>query len=382
MVSDILRIPNRFESLQEVFGQDIRPLIVPIDQDLKALNALRDRASVQNGGLLCFLLGPTGVGKTTSVHSAAVHMPESFAPVLKVPTDVSLRDTAVWLGSHLPIASTKSILVLFDGREVSDDVVGLRQLLSSLNQLLRQRRDVLFCWPTTDSEWHKTIRGIAETIGGSNFAPLESDCIVNGPPSGEWPTVLTRLLLQVQKTHEDVGIAADTIGEFCSKSSTVGGFLTLIGQMVAERVTKTRETKQLPQVIFVITSSGDVVGECNRIRRAGTQALSPEPLLGHSPRSEAGKWWATRNENPNHHLGYIISLFDARLVTMTASAVVYSCLHSDDESLRQAAIDQGARPDKGNAKRTLEVSEFYRFLKGEQIPEFTSGKKGGAQNGT
>ena len=114
-----LRIPNRFESLQEVFGQELRPLIVPIDEDLRALIALRDRASVQNGGLLCFILGPTGVGKTTAVHSAAVHMPDAFAPVLRVPPEVAIRDAGEWLNGKLPpVVQGKSLLVLFDGREV------------------------------------------------------------------------------------------------------------------------------------------------------------------------------------------------------------------------------------------------------------------------
>jgi hypothetical protein len=110
--------------------------------------------------------------------------------------------------------------------------------------------------------------------------------------------------------------------------------------------------------------------------------LAPEPLLGYSPRSEAGKWWTERNKNASHHLGYVISLFDARLVTMTASAVMYACLHNEDSVLRSAVTEAGARPDKGNARRTLEVSELYRFLSGEQIPEFTSGKKGSVQQST
>ncbi len=89
-MADELKIPNRFESLQAAFGQEVRPLIVPIDEDLQALNGLRDRAKIQNGGMLCFLLGPSGIGKTTAVHSAFVHMPEDFAPVFKVPEDIPL----------------------------------------------------------------------------------------------------------------------------------------------------------------------------------------------------------------------------------------------------------------------------------------------------
>lgn len=378
-----IRIPNRFESLQEAFGQEIRPLIVPIDADLQALNALRDRARVQNGGLLCFVLGSTGVGKTTAIHSAAVHMPDTFSPIVKVPPEIRFRDVSGWLVTNIPAAQKdKSTLVLFDGRELSDDDVGIRQLLSALNQLLRRRLDVLFCWPTTDPAWHAHVRGIAETVGGANFAPKESDLQISGPPTGEWPTVLERLLLQFGKTYDDVGLAQDLVGKYCAENKTIGDFLTQIGLVVAERITKTRTIKRLPQLVFVITSSGDVVGEANRIRRAGTQALAPEPLLGYSPRSEAGKWWIERNRTSDYHLGYIISLFDARLVTMTASAMVYSSLHSGEPALETAATEQGARADRGNAKRIIEASEFYRFLKGEQIPEFTTGKKGGHQEST
>src|SRR5262249_24285140 len=154
------------------------------------------------------------------------------------------------------------------------------------------------------------------------------------------------------------------------------------GAIIDERVTKTRVTKHLPQLIFVISSGGDVVGEANRIRRAGTQALAPEPLLGYSPRSEAGKWWTERNKNSNHHLGYLISLFDARRDRLPVSAVVYACMQAGEKALEEAAVSQGARPDKGNAKRTIEVSEFYRFLKGESIPEFTSGRKGAVLEST
>src|SRR5262245_30970510 len=129
-----LTIPNRYESLEILFGQEVRPLIVPIDVDLRQLSALRDRSRVQNGGILAFVLGPTGIGKTTTIHAAAIHMPDDFAPVIKVPPEIDLRDANAWLTENLPPpAGRKSQIVLFDGREISDDDVGLRQLLSGLN---------------------------------------------------------------------------------------------------------------------------------------------------------------------------------------------------------------------------------------------------------
>lgn len=378
-----LRIPNRFESLQEVFGQDVRPLIVPVESDLRALNRLADRARIQNGGLLVFLLGDTGVGKTTAAHSATVHMPSIFAPILRIPPELSFREVQGWLNHHLPPPSRdKTQILLFDGRELSDDEVGLKQLLSSLNQILRRRSDLLFCWPATDHEWYEHVHSIATKIGGENFAPREAAHQVAGPPKAKWPSVLDQVLRQFGKTCEDVGIGLDLIDQITHSEQRIGDFLTKIGVSIAERVTKTREAKQLPQIVFVISSSADIIGETNRIRRAGTQMLAPEPLLGYSPRSEAGKWWTERNRDPNHHLGYIISLFDARLVTMTASAVIYACLHHGNDILTKAAATKGARADRGNAKRTIEVSELYRFLRGERSPEFTTGRKGGLREST
>jgi hypothetical protein len=380
---DAVIIPNRFESLQEEFGQGVRPLIVPIDEDLAAFNRFRDRARIQRGGLLCFLLGPTGVGKTTSAHSAAANMPEVFQPVVLVPHQVELREAISWITQRTAEArSGKSIIVLFDGREASDDDVGVRQFLSGLNQFLRRRPDVLFCWPTTDEVWHRKLRTVAENIGGANLCQNETDYQVKGPPPSEWPIVLERLLLQFAKTLDDVGMSGQLVKAFCADSRTVGDFLTKASFAVSERISSQQKTKKLPQLLFVITSSGDVTGEANRIRRAGKQILAAEPLLGHSPRSEAGKWWTQRNNDHSHHLGYIISLFNANLVTMSASAVVHACMIHGEKDLQAAAFSVGAQPNKGNASQALKASEFFRYLSGSQVPEFTTGRKGRVQKST
>lgn len=382
-MTSAITIPNRYESLVQTFGNEVRPLIVPVDADLGVLLRLREQARVQAGGVVVFLLGASGVGKTTTVHAASVHHPQDFAPVCSVPPTIRLRDVAGWLQSHLPaIVEGVTVPVLFDGREVSDDDVGLKQFLTALNQILRLRSDVVFFWPTTDSEWHRSIREMARSIGGSNLVPDGADHSVVGPDKKDWATALDRLLLQFGKTVDDVGLAADVVGQLVGKTSTIGAFLTEISSLVAERVTKQRLSKRLPRLVVCVSSSADVAGEANRIRRAGTQALAAEPLLGYSPRSEAGKWWAERNKSPLHHLGYMLSLFDARLVTMTASAVVHSILQHGAPDLKKHTTDAGARLDKGNAGRTIRASEVVRFFRGEEIPEFTSGKKGKTSEAT
>jgi hypothetical protein len=377
-----IRIPDRFESLQKQFGE-VRPLITPVKEDVRAFISFRERAFSKVGGMLCFLLGRLGVGKTTSVHSTAINMPELFAPVLAVPAEIELREVMNWVTRHVTKEDEqKCTLLLFDGREVSDDEVGVRQFLSSLNQFLRKRPDVVFCWPVTDREWHAKVRAIAENVGGANLCPRESDYDVVGPDRREWSVALERLLLQFGKTFEDVGFAGDLVNDVTEKVATIGDFLSEINFVISERVAKKQEAKGLPTLLFVVTSSGDVTGEANRIRRAGKQILAAEPLLAHSPRSEAGKWWTERNRKSEFHLGYIISLFNASLVTCSASAIVYSCAYSREADLNTAAKQAGLQPNLGNANRTIMASEFYMFLSGNEVLEFTTGRRGAVADGT
>ena len=142
-----IKIPNRFESILEspyFQAKSLPSLILPVSDDLESFNRLRRRADLQQGGLLVFLLGPSGIGKTTAVYSSSFHMAKYFYEVFPVPADIELRDVFSWVKTNLPDAGEKTRLVLFDGREITDDLVGVRQFLSSLNQLLRKRKDILF----------------------------------------------------------------------------------------------------------------------------------------------------------------------------------------------------------------------------------------------
>jgi len=61
-------IPNRFESVLASPYFRATSLIFPVEEDLRAFDSLGQRAELQQGGLLVFLLGGTGIGKTTAVY--------------------------------------------------------------------------------------------------------------------------------------------------------------------------------------------------------------------------------------------------------------------------------------------------------------------------
>lgn len=376
---DKIQIPNRFESVLEEprFRENIKALIWPVEDDLRRFEYLRDLTTIQSGGVLAFLKGRTGIGKTTAVYAASIYLPEIFDRVVLVSPDLDLRDVVSWLKGTLPQPGSKALLVLFDGREITDDTVGLKQFLAGLNQLLRRRKDIVFVWPTTDESWYKQVREQAVKIGGGGFSPNEGVIDIQGPPKDVWEQILERFLVQLDLTLSDVALSREYLDKLSSESLTLGNYLEKVGRSIAERVTGRRQIESLPTILFVVSSvSNRVIGEANRIRRAKTQILKAEELIAYSPRSEAGKWWSARLDNPEHHLAYVIALFNARLLTLTHSAVVYSCLHYGSPFLQQVVKDSGLQPHSGNAEITFKRTDFYRFLIGENLTELTSTRKG------
>jgi hypothetical protein len=248
--------------------------------------------------------------------------------------------------------------------------------VASLNAYLRARSDLVLLWPTIDEEWHKELRQIAERVGGTTLAPTEADVNVTGPPRDTWLTALERLLVQLDRQLDDLALERTTLEALVHEPPTLGEFLQRVGALVIDRVQRVQLARLLPAVTFVVTSTSGVVGEANRIRRVATYFLKADELLGYSRRSRAGLWWIERNWTPEHHLGYVISLFQARLVTMTPSSVVYACAEFGDDQLREAVRSAGMGRSPANADRTIRNTDFYRLVAEAPSPELTATPKG------
>lgn len=288
----LIPIPIRFENILVSDDLEFAPLLVAVENDLQFFDRLRRRATVQGSGAVAFPSGVPGSGKTTALYAAAALAPDLYEPVFVVPATIPEREIGNWLAANVPAPGNKSIIIRLDGREASDDTVGLRQLMSGLNQSLRGRPDLIVCWPTVDSEWRTELYELAQKIGGAGFCP-EGFEVIEGPPRDSWPEVLNRILIQLDHTLDDVALdEAFVVGVATDQSvANVGGFLERVAGAIADRVDEVQLSQRLPQLVFVVTSTSEVVGEANRLRQAGTYLLKGRELLSYSPRSEVGKWW-------------------------------------------------------------------------------------------
>lgn len=370
------RIPVRFENILERDQFDYPALLYAVEPDLERIDYLRRLAATQSSGLLSFLTGPPGAGKTTAVYSASVFMSRHFAPVFSVPSNVPLRELPNYIDTGLPPADSRALPCLLDGREVVDDKAGVRQLMSYLNQLVRRRPDLLVFWPTSDAEWHGELRDLAERVGADAFSPAEADIGIGGPGRESWIAILDRLLVQADLSIEELNITQGALAEFEAACVTVGAFLTRVARSIAMQVDGARLERDLPNLVFVMTSMSEVVGEANRLRRAGTFLLKANELVAYSNRSKAADYWRARNAEPAHHLAYMISLFDARLTTMTPSAVNYACAEFGTDQFKTQIRAAGINRSPANSDTTFKSTDFYRFLQESTGGELTSSQKG------
>ncbi|WP_339210462.1 hypothetical protein NSQ41_17255 [Aeribacillus sp. FSL K6-8210] len=310
----IIKVPSRFENILPHFtneSNELGALLIEVKDDIDSFVDLVKKVQVQNGGVLSFVKGATGIGKTTTVYSMPIWRSDLFNKTYFVPVDTDFNSITQWIKDNVPPHETKINIVLLDGREITSDAVGLTNLFTSLNQLLRRRKDLIVCWPANDDAWLETLVETARKVGGRNFVPSNGVITISGPDKSTWRDILERLLIYMDKTLADLAIEESQLNDLITSSDTVGEFLAEVGDIVSQGIVDEQKAKKLPEVVFVISSGEKVESEANRIRRAGSYILKSEELTSYSPKPSSGKLWNDRNKSKKESLAYIITLFNA-----------------------------------------------------------------------
>jgi hypothetical protein len=82
-------------------------------------------------------------------------------------------------------------------------------------------------------------------------------------------------------------------------------------------------------------------------------------------RSRIAQWWAERNKDVKTSLPYIVSLFDAQLLSLSPSSVVHSILLAAPSGFPNLAGK--VTKNAGNARRIMMSTEFFKFSKGQEV---------------
>jgi len=146
----IVRVPTRFEGLVDAVGRvNIRQVLIESAVDLTVVKESIAELASANQGKLLFLIGKTGVGKTTLAAACGLYLARYVTKVVTPPPDyeLPLGELVVWLGKNVsPDDREQGIVVVnLDGRELpAVDPQARQAAMVNLNAYLRRTNNV---WP-------------------------------------------------------------------------------------------------------------------------------------------------------------------------------------------------------------------------------------------
>jgi len=363
----ITALPTRYEPLINTFGDKAKMTFVPGAEDLEAAKRFMASAESSGQGKLLLVKAESGSGKSTFVHSLEIFVPDRVATVLRLPQphELAVADIPGYLARLPP--SKKFTVVNFDGREAPYfNEPEYQTFLGAMNGVLRARRDLLVVWPVTDGTFSSKIVGLLEKVGGrSAFGPSPIHELV-GLPRPQYNVVLEKILQIANWRLEDAAVSATEVQGMVDGADRLGTFLDRLQTLIAARFNVGSMGVEVPTLVLAISSGEPKIREtCRSLRRADSFYIEASRLLMYTKKSNVAEWWANRANSLKSALPHVIALFNAQLVSLSASSVVHSVLQFGSEDLRSCV--EGVRADRGNARKVMSSSELFKYATGEAL---------------
>jgi len=363
----ITSLPTRYEPLVNTFGERAKMTFVQADKDLEAAKRFMASAESSGQGKILFLNADSGTGKSTFVHSLEIFLPDRVESVVRLPQphELAVVDIPGYL-ARLP--KTKRFTVVnFDGREAPYfNEPEYQTFLGALNGVLRVRPDLLVMWPVTDVEFSRKLVMLLEKVGGKSAFGIQPTYQLAGLQKDKFALVLEKMLQVANWRLEDAAISTTEVETLIEDSGRVGAFLDSLQQLISQRFDLGSMGIEFPTLIIAISSSEPKIREtCRSLRRADSFYIEASRLLMYTKKSNVAEWWGNRATNLKSALPHVIAIFNAQLVSLSASTIVHSILQFGSPELRK--LVEGVRADRGNARRVLCSSELFKYVQGEAV---------------
>ena len=175
-----------------------------------------------------------------------------------------------------------------------------------------------------------------------------------------WPFVLEGIFKIANWSLEDAALDSPSVVGITRGAKNIGDYLDRIQIAIASRFDVEAIGFTPPQAVFVISSGSRAIREvCRGLRRADSYYTEASRLLMYTKKSNVAEWWQERSTDLKTCLPHVIALFNAQLVTLSASAVVHSVLASGNAPLQ--CLADGVTKNIGNAKTVIKATELYRY---------------------
>ena len=329
----VVSVPTRYESLLEAVGQQqVGQVLLESEPDLAVIKASLVEVASAGQGKLLFLLGGSGVGKTTLAASCQLYLANHVVKVVTPPPDyeLPLGELASWLNANVLTADREKgiVVVNLDGRELpAVDEAARQAAMVNLNAYFRRTKNLLAVWPVINRAFAEDLIRLLEEVGGRSALARQQICEVRGVPKSRYYDALHLLLSATGTRLEDAAVTRQEAEDLVEPSTTIGDYLRSVHDLVVSRYDIGELGTRLPRVSIVVSSNGDSADACRMLRRGSKYLADPERLLQFSRANVADDWRKYGKRNARHSLPFIASLFELRLLNLTGSMVVLSLIH-------------------------------------------------------
>ena len=369
----IVRIPHRFEALRDVVGRErLGEVLLESRPDIEAVKKVVAEVRSAGQGKLLFLVGAPGTGKTSLAESLRIYLPDVVGDVLTPPPDysVSLTELPRWLATNLESsrlrAGDRLVVLNLDGREVPPiEPVATQAAMVNLNAFMRNNPNILAVWPVVNAQFAERAIEDLQTAGARTALASRPIHRVQGLEKERFFDTLSLILNTIGVRLADAAVSDQEARERVGRATTIGDYLQEVHELVVARYDLGEIGAQLPKVAVIIASSADVTSACRMLQRGDQFLADADRLLQYSRANVADDWRKRGRETPRRGLSFITSLFEVRLLSLSASAVVNACAFGPDQDLRDAVRRHYPNPVSSNAANTMKNSSLLRALQGQ-----------------
>lgn len=325
----MVRLPSRYEDLDEGFRGRLRPIPALLELIQRARNGM----SVNGGIRFVPIFGRSGSGKSSAAREIGTHMPEVSVLTLSRDDIESLEYLRQTLSRNVvrtPLAQVRVAVI-----DQYEEVVAAKEEVPSrfvewLSLIDRDsefnRHGWVFVWLTTSRAFRDLL--VAATTRNRRVL-LAKDFEISGPPKADWGAIIedTFEFHNGGKPLADFGLLPADVHDAVVEADTIGATIESIGQGVGARFQALQDISAYQVVMLWPVTDG---------QRISTLLRFVDGREGY--RLDWNAWYRELNEVDRLQLPLAAFnrarlYFDVRLVPVAAADLEKLCVDLDAEAV-------------------------------------------------
>jgi hypothetical protein len=360
-----LRLPARFEKLDEALGPEVFKLLTPPDENLAALSQIALSSAQSGEGMFVPCSGDTGAGKTTLAETIGYFLPDRFGRTMSHEGAITYEDLAAAVDAHVarnPPSADQIIPINIDHREGAPPS---DQELAAIKRFLRtSKRPCVAFWLETDFE--RAVQLSDRYIQMTGKPPVDLPILVEGPPRTAWCDIAlnTIQLCNALTAGQVAELGIDPRSYDLTRFRTIGEYLRQLSADFTRLLASHEEsTKRQVTLIICYVSEALERGCLTSFTSKGGEPglLDSTSLLNCTPDSMIGKKWAQKRGI----LTQTIFRLDARAFWLPPAAVLAMLRRSGPAEVQKILDDLGRSvPKPADVDLYLGRTDLGRYLAG------------------